>query len=73
MAVEACMVSLLMRRGLEIREAFSPTRLSSEYLRAVYEAVSPVIERLVVTSLDKELVVDDGVLREVLPERKRTR
>jgi hypothetical protein len=34
-----------MRRGLEIREAFAPTRLSATHLRTAYELVSPVIER----------------------------
>lgn len=37
-----------MRRGMEIRMAFAPTRLSPEHLRAVYEIVTPVIERSVV-------------------------
>ncbi len=37
-----------MRRGLEIRVAFAPTRLSVEHLRAVYEMVTPVIDRAVV-------------------------
>jgi len=36
-----------LRRRLEIREAFSPTRLSAEHLRAAYEVVSPMIERAV--------------------------
>ena len=31
-----------MRRGMKIRVAFSPTRLSAEHLRAAYERVFPV-------------------------------
>jgi hypothetical protein len=37
-----------MRRGMEIRVAFAPTRLSPEHLRSVYEMVTPVIDRSVV-------------------------
>jgi hypothetical protein len=37
-----------MRRGLEIREVFRPTRLSSEHLRAAYETATPMIERPVI-------------------------
>ena len=37
-----------MRRGFAIRVAFSPTRLSAEHLRDVYEVVTPVIERVAV-------------------------
>jgi hypothetical protein len=36
-----------MRRGFEIRVAFSATRLSAEHLRAAYEVVTPMIERIV--------------------------
>lgn len=45
---EPCLVSPRMRRGLEIRVAFAPTRLSVEHLRAVYEVVTPMTERAVV-------------------------
>jgi hypothetical protein len=45
-----------MRRGIEIREAFVLTRLSAAHLRAVYEAVSPIVERIVVST---ERVVAD--------------
>jgi hypothetical protein len=41
-----------MRRGLEIRVAFVPTRLSVEHLRAVYEVVTPMSERAVVKTGD---------------------
>ena len=37
-----------MRRSMEIRVAFAPTRLSPEHLRAVYEMVTPVTDRSVV-------------------------
>jgi hypothetical protein len=50
MRVEACTVSPPMRRGIEIRESFVPTRLSATYLRGAYEVVSPVVERIVVTT-----------------------
>jgi hypothetical protein len=39
-----------MRRGIKIREAFAPTRLSAMHLRAAYEVISPVIERPVVAA-----------------------
>jgi hypothetical protein len=39
------MVSPLMRRGLEIRVAFRPTRLSTEHLRTAYEIATPMSER----------------------------
>ena len=42
-----------MRRGLEIRVAFAPTRLSVEHLHAVYEMVTPVVERAVVHQRDE--------------------
>lgn len=41
-----------MRRELEIRVAFVPTRLSVEHLRAVYEVVTPMTERVVVKTSD---------------------
>lgn len=37
-----------MRRGLEIRVAFAPTRLAPEHLRAVYEMVTPIVDRAVI-------------------------
>jgi hypothetical protein len=42
-----------MRRGLEIRVAFAPTRLSAEYLRAAYEMVNAVVERAIVRPSDE--------------------
>jgi hypothetical protein len=45
-------VSLPMRRGLEIRVAFSPTRLSADQLRTAYEVVTPMSERVVVPEDD---------------------
>jgi len=44
----------MRRRGIEIRTAFAPTRLSAMYLRAAYEAVSPVVERSVVGAVIDE-------------------
>jgi len=60
-----------MRRGIEIREAFVPTRLSATYLRGAYEVVSPVVERIAVTT---ERVVgderEDGVVQREQRRRK---
>jgi len=50
-----------MRRGIEIREAFAPTRLSGAHLRTAYEVVTPVIERPVVAA--KPVVVEERVAR----------
>ena len=36
-----------VRRRIQIRVAFAPTRLSAEYLRAVYEILVPPVERTV--------------------------
>jgi hypothetical protein len=36
-----------MRRTIEIRQAFAPTRLSAAHLREVYNVVSPVVERTI--------------------------
>ena len=58
-----------MRRGLEIRVAFAPTRLSAEHLRAVYEMVTPVVNRAVVR--ESENVVYERDLGAELAARKR--
>ena len=59
-----------MRRGMEIRVAFAPTRLSPEHLRAVYEIVTPVIERSVVRR--SEDVVEERNLDAIeIAQRKR--
>jgi hypothetical protein len=60
------MVSPRMRRGLEIREAFRPTRLSAEHLRTAYEMATPMIERRIIRrdderARDLEHVVDVAV------------
>lgn len=51
-----------MRRGLEIRVAFAPTRLSAEHLRAAYEMVSAVVDRTIVRPSEdvgeRELSID---------------
>jgi hypothetical protein len=57
-----------MRRGLEIRVAFVPTRLSVEHLRAVYEVVTPMTERTVVKESD---VVRDGEEEQNVSLRRR--
>ena len=46
-----------MRRGIEIRVAFAPTRSSAMHLRAAYAVVSPRVERTIVAA--DEGVVDD--------------
>ena len=38
----------MRRRGMTIRVAFVPTRLSSQHLEGAYEMVVPVAERLVI-------------------------
>jgi len=56
-----------MRRGLEIRVAFAPTRLSVEHLRAVYEMVTPVIDRVVVrrgAAVDEERDLDSEIVQQ---------
>jgi hypothetical protein len=60
-----------MRRGMEIRVAFAPTRLSPEHLRAVYELVTPVIERSVVRR--SEDVVEEGNLDIIEDAQQRKR
>jgi hypothetical protein len=56
MGVEACRVSAQMRRGIEIRMAFAPTRMSATHLRVVYEVASPVVERTVVVGAERPVV-----------------
>jgi hypothetical protein len=45
--VKLCIGWQSMRRGLRIRVAFAPTRLSETYLRTAYEVVSPTAQRTV--------------------------
>jgi len=42
-----CMGWRSMRRGLQIRVAFAPTRLWEAHLRTAYEVVSPTAKRAV--------------------------
>jgi hypothetical protein len=56
-----------MRRGLEIRVAFAPTRLSAEHLRAVYEMVTPVVDREIVRCSDVDGERGPGA---VIPQRR---
>jgi hypothetical protein len=60
-----------MRRAIEIRVAFVPTRLSAMHLRAAYAVVSPTAERTIVAS--QERVVDDeqGGAVEVARQRRK--
>ena len=59
-----------MRRGMEIRVAFAPTRLSPEHLRAVYEMVTPVVDRSVLRRSDD--VVEERNLDAIeIAQRKR--
>jgi hypothetical protein len=62
---------IAMRRGIEIRVAFAPTRSSAMHLRAVYAVVSPTAERTVVAG-DERIVEDaeDGAA-EVAPRRRK--
>jgi hypothetical protein len=61
-----------MRRGIEIRVAFAPTRSSAMHLRAAYAVVSPTAERTVVAA--EERVVDDKEdgAAEITPRRRKT-
>ena len=63
----------LMRRALEIRVAFSPTRLSEEYLRSAYEVVTPLIERAVVSTSEEQSEVRVGPVSEAAMRRPRAR
>lgn len=47
-----------MRKRFTLRVAFLPTRLSAEHLREAYEAVTPVIDRAVKSTVDTESAVD---------------
>jgi len=58
-----CRVCQTMRRKLEIRVAFRPTRLSDEHLRCAYEVLTPVVERVVSEC-------DDEAATECLPSEK---
>lgn len=66
--IRACSVSC-MRRRLEIRVAFAPTRLSAEHLRVAYEVVSAVVDRTIVRPCDIDAEHELGV--DVAPEIKR--
>jgi hypothetical protein len=59
-----------MRRGIEIRVAFAPTRLSAMNLRAAYAVVSPIAERTVVATDEDVDDLQDGAA-EVAPRRRK--
>jgi hypothetical protein len=63
---------VVIRRGIEIRVAFAPTRSSAMHLRAAYAVVSPTAERTVVAA--DERVVDDQEdgAADVAPHRRKT-
>jgi hypothetical protein len=62
-----------MRWGMEIRVAFAPTRLSPEHLRAVYEIVTPVIERSVVRRSEDIVEEHDLDVVEVVQRKREAR
>lgn len=59
-----------MRRGIQIRVAFAPTRLSAEHLHSAYEMVLPLVERSVEKKADAVAHDDD---REQSSVRRRQR
>jgi hypothetical protein len=59
-----------MRRKLEIRVAFCPTRLSDEHLRCAYEVVTPVVER-VMNKCDDESATECLPSKELAKPRRR--
>jgi hypothetical protein len=60
-----------MRRAIEIRVAFAPTRLSAMHLRAAYAVVSPTVERTVVAT-EERVVAAEEVSAHVAPRRRKT-
>lgn len=70
-SAELCWVSSSMRRGLKIRVAFSPTRLSADHLRTVYEVVTPMIERIVIREEDVVATRKRERSDEVAPRQRR--
>lgn len=57
-----------MRRGIEIRTAFAPTRMSAAHLHAAYELVSPGVERTVAA---QRVVADERDAGATLVRRQR--
>jgi hypothetical protein len=63
-------LSTPMRREMQIRVAFEPTRLSAEYLRRAYEIVLPLVERTV-TKAAENAAPPEGRTRSVAQRRQR--
>jgi hypothetical protein len=61
-----------MRRGIEIRIAFAPTRTSAMHLRAAYAVVSATAERIVVADDDRFVDDKEDGAAEVAPQRRKT-
>jgi hypothetical protein len=58
-----------MRRGIEIRTAFAPTRMSAAHLDVAYELVSPGVERTVAAA--QRVVADERNAGATLERRPR--
>jgi hypothetical protein len=58
-----------MRRGIEIRTAFAPTRTSAAHLHAAYELVSRGVERTVAAA--QRVVADERDAGATLVQRQR--
>ena len=64
-----CCEFVSMRRNLQIRASFAPTRTSHEYLREVYELVTQVTERTIGNATDAPHP-SDGVKRDMARIRR---
>jgi hypothetical protein len=60
-----------MRRGIEIRIAFAPTRLSTTHLRVAYAVVSTVVERTVVADVKRGVADQHDGAAHVARQRRR--
>jgi hypothetical protein len=60
-----------MRRGIEIRVAFAPTRMSATHLRAAYAVVSSVVERTVVASAQRDFADEHDGAAPVAQRRRK--
>jgi hypothetical protein len=70
LAGRVCCESASMRRALKIRVSFSPTRMSSEYLRETYELLTGSTERRIVSAPEVPNPAEAG--REVARVRRRS-
>jgi hypothetical protein len=62
-----------MRRRLDIRVTFAPTRLSAEHLRVVYDVVTPLVERRVVTDDDEATREQESRVNQAPKQRRGSR